>query len=83
MSRFQGTGAIEASAGLDDGCYLAQGSDWLRYCTAEAAPSDLADWFLAAPRDFLSFTVGGDTPATWFQSATPGIAVTVALAVTE
>ena len=79
---------IDLADGLDPGCYIGQvasrpavmGDEALLYATAEVAPTDSEDWFRASVRDFFTFTVGDDVPATWAKSSAAGLVVPVALA---
>ena len=78
-----GTTPVSLTAGLEPGCYLAQpravpGMAAILYATADAAPTDDADYFTAPGGSFFTFTAGSGTP-TWAKSAA-GVAVVVALA---
>lgn len=78
----------DISAGVADGCYVAQvaaglaeiGDQAVLYATAETAPTDDADYFRAGYGEFFTFTVGDDQPATWVKTSMPGLTVPVALA---
>ena len=79
---------VDLTDGLADGCYIAQvasrlavmGDEALLYATAEAAPTDVDDWFRAGYRAFFTFNVGDDTPPTWARTSAAGLVVPVALA---
>ena len=78
---------VDLTAGLTAGCYVAQVRDFgdtvLLYATAETAPADDADYFLAAGRSYFTFVAGLDVAPTWARSAVSGQVATVALARTD
>lgn len=84
-----GDSPTDITAGLADGCYVAQvvaglagiGDQAVLYATREMAPSDDADYFRAAFGEFFTFTVGDGQPPTWVKTSMAGLVVPVALAV--
>lgn len=74
-----GGDAVELTAGLDTGCYIAQvrataetvDVPRLLYATAETAPADDGDWFEASLGQFFRFTKSAALPATWAKSGAP------------
>ena len=75
----------DVTAGLADGCYVAQaaGSGMatvVLYASGAAAPVADLDYFSLNGGAFFVFTVGGDAPATWAKSAFADLAVSLSLA---
>ena len=71
---------IDITAGLTDGCYVAQprgdlGALGVLYATALSAPADLDDWFSARAGSYFSFQVADGGTPTWVVTATPGTVV--------
>ena len=76
---------VDLTANLPAGCYLAQVVEpvnptavGVRYATADVAPVDDADWFVAAGGSYFSFTVGA--PPTWARNVVAGTLATLAIA---
>ena len=75
---------VNLTAGLGPGCYLAQirqfGDGLVLYATAEVAPTDDDDYFVAAGRGFFSFAVSPAIPPTWAKSRFAGVTFPLAIA---
>ena len=89
---FTATDVAQAiTAGLGDGCYLAQvrgypGLPVLGYATADAAPTDPEDYFQASGGSAFAFSKGPDIPPTWVivqYGPDPGATVEIAIARTD
>ena len=80
-----GDSPINLVSNLPAGCYLAQVVEPLSpsavgvlYATADVAPTDEADWFVAVGGSFFTFTVG--SPPTWARNVVAGTMATLAIA---
>ena len=83
-----GDTAIDLTAGLADGLYIAQvrdqpGAVGVLYASRVTAPSVDVDYFAARAGEFFTFIVGTAEPTTWAKSALSGSSFTLACALVE